>query len=301
MRSVASNPASRPFLPPAPLAGMALLSVLGVCDPQSPSAAFPDAPIAARVLSCGANVAVSSVTTPPVALVDDALVLVWVASATSDPTNLPVVRGGGITWDLVETNVRGAGIRRVSVFRGMPSAAFDGPLTIEFAGQEQQMVGWGIVEHTGVDTSGDNGSRAVVQTATADAIGFQTQAVIRPPSPSRPGNAMVGGFLVGAEDDVRPGSGFIELFEGGVPNRRMMVLFRSSPGSSVDVSWDGGAHWIGIALELESGAEGVGPAGNPTLLSTSCNSPQLSGARRPAAGPKAKGSPRPGDRGIRRP
>jgi hypothetical protein len=225
-------------------------------------------------------------------------VLLWVGSATGDPTNLPEVRGGGLNWDLVETHTRPGAVRRLSVFRAMSPDPASGPVTIDFGGQEQQVVGWGVVEHTGVNTSGVNGSGAIVQTASADAEGFQTRATVNL-SPSNPGHATVGGFLVGTETSVSPGPGFTKLLEGGPPTRRVMIEFQPNPNPSVEVSWPDPAHWIGIALELRAAPASTQVTSTPLKLAQlTCGGESLSAGRKPL-GAKADSPSRRSRRGNR--
>jgi hypothetical protein len=253
--------ARRP-LPSTRFLGLALLSAnFIVCDPAAapPPAPDPDpdGDIQATALACGAEARSTSITTINIDPVPNALVLVWVGSTTNDPTNLPVISGAGMSWDLVETHVRNAELRRLSVFRGMSSESAGGSLTIAFGGQEQESAAWGVIQHTGVNTSGHNGSGAIVQTGVADADGFNTSGRVNLNPPSSVGNATVGGFLAGTAIEISPGNGFTELFESGVPRRRVMVEFLPSPSTSVEASWPDPNHWIGIALELRAGSGGA--------------------------------------------
>lgn len=299
------------------LLAVALFASFSTCDAQSPSPVPPDPPppsppgppnpnINVDVLACGTNMRTTSLLTPSVSPVPNALVLVWVGSTTSVPTNIPVVSGGGMTWDLVETHIRGGGSRRLSVFRGRSSTPSGGLLTIDFDGQEQQVIGWGVVQHTGLDLSGENGSGAVVQTGVNAARGFDTFATVSLAPFSGGGNATVGGFLVGTGEDIAPGDGFIDLLENGQLGRRVMVEYQPSSDTTVDASWTEAAHWIGIALELKATTNGAaaGSFQSPTIAQLStCESSQSLGVRKaadsrddaprrpPRRGPKGPGRP----------
>jgi hypothetical protein len=221
----------------------------GFCDLGSPPGG--GSPIKAKVLACGAAPNATSATAD-ISAAAGTLVLVWVGSATEvEQTNLPTVQGGGMTWDLVASNVRNAAIRRLSVFRGTSSTPSGGSLTIGFGGQEQQALAWGVVEYSGVDVSGVNGSGAIVQIGTADAEALEVLASVDLGPFSSPSNATTGGFLAGA-NELLPGAGFAELFEAGQIKRTVMVEFKPSPDTRVDTTWLGGAHWLGIALELDA-------------------------------------------------
>jgi P pilus assembly chaperone PapD len=220
----------------------------GFCDLGSPPGG--GSPIKAKVLACGASANVTSATLD-ISAAAQTLVLVWVGSASEGSTNPPSVHGGGLTWDLVATHVRNAEARRLSVFRGMSSTPVHGLLTVDFGGQEQQALGWGVVEYSGVDVSGVNGSGAIVQVGTGAAELLETLGFAGLAPFSSPNNATVGGFFAGA-NHLSPGAGFVEMFEAGLLKRTVMVEFKPSPDTSVDASWLEGAHWLAIALELES-------------------------------------------------
>lgn len=290
---------------------VALLSSFSTCDAQSPSPVLPDpqppspgpppGSMGVGVLACGTTMRVTELTTSSISPVANALVLVWVGSTTPVPTNVPTVTGGGMAWDLVETHIRGGGERRLSVFRGMSRAPSNGLLTLDFDGQEQQVVAWGVVQHTGVDTSGDNGSGAIAQTATAAAEGFQTVARINL-APFSGANATVGGFLVGTDEGISPGAGFVDVFQAGQLGRRAMVEFQPGSATTVDASWPEAAHWIGIALELRSttnNAAGGALTAAPAQLTT-CGMSQFLGERR-AAGLRRDAPSRPPRRGATKP
>ncbi len=130
--------------------------------------------------------------------------------------NEPTISGVGLTWVKVDTKVStGVTTRRVTVFRAMGTASA-GALTIDFAGQTQVRCGWSWSEFTGTDTSGTNGSGAIVQSATAEATDAAPTAslTVTLSAFSNVNNATYGGIRYGGSsttDVLAAGSGFTQL------------------------------------------------------------------------------------------
>lgn len=104
------------------------------------------------------------------------LILLAVASHKTDTAspNAPTASGNGITWVEVVTflhDAAGADRSRITLLRGMVAAPSAGAVTIDFAGQTQHACLWSVEEFDGVDTSGTDGSGAVVQNGTQDSQG----------------------------------------------------------------------------------------------------------------------------------
>jgi len=101
---------------------------------------------------------------------DNALVLVGVASkdsSGSDPP-APTLAGNGLTYVQVATVVYDAigGVRsRLTLFRALGAAPSAGTITISFSASQDEC-SWSIVHAAKVDTSGTNGSGAIVQSST---------------------------------------------------------------------------------------------------------------------------------------
>ena len=101
---------------------------------------------------------------------DNALVLVGVASKDSsgaDPP-APTLAGNGLTYVQVATIVYDGvgGVRsRLTLFRALGASPSAGAVTITFSASQIEC-SWSIVHAAKVDTSGSNGSGAIVQSAT---------------------------------------------------------------------------------------------------------------------------------------
>lgn len=81
----------------------------------------------------------------------------------SNLTGPPTVTGCNLTWVEIETIASTTPVRRLTVFGAMGAAPAEGALTIDFDGDSQTSFCWGWGEFGGVDTSGSNGSGAIVQ------------------------------------------------------------------------------------------------------------------------------------------
>lgn len=88
-------------------------------------------------------------------------------AATPPPT--PTVTGCNLTWVQVATVLFGDDLavhRRLTLFRAMGASPTTGALTIDFAGATEAGCAWSLDEFTNADTSGTNGSGAIVQSPT---------------------------------------------------------------------------------------------------------------------------------------
>jgi len=74
--------------------------------------------------------------------------------------------GNGITW-VEEDTVLISSNRRLTLLRGLVAAPTSGTISINFSGTTQTHCSWAIGYFAGADTSGTNGSGAIVQNPTA--------------------------------------------------------------------------------------------------------------------------------------
>lgn len=111
----------------------------------------------------------TSATTASIAPAANALVLLAVQSEKAEPApSVPSISGGGMTsWTQVRTFAwDNAGTSRtLTLFRSLQASPGSGTVTIDFGAESQDLIQWSIIEFTGVDTTGTNGSGAVVQDA----------------------------------------------------------------------------------------------------------------------------------------
>lgn len=171
----------------------------------------------------------------------NSLQLLMVGSQTAAATvNVPTITGAGLTWVEVVTAIDSGNQRRCTLFRalGTPSV---GALTIDFAGQSQIRCGWSWSEASGVDTSGTNGSGAIVQSASAlNNGGTVTGLTVTLGAFSSTNNATYGAIRHGTTtaQTVTPGTGFNEL--GEAPSGSFITYqsqYNLANDTSVDWTW----------------------------------------------------------------
>ena len=182
----------------------------------------------------------------------------------SGTPNTPALSGNGLTWTLVRSEVEAASFRfRISVFRAMAVSPSSGAVSINFSGQTQNYCGWIITEFSDVNTSGSDGSGAIVQhngyanttntlTPTVSLSAFESAA-----------NATLGCFVHGQQSPMTPGSGFTEIADITVENNEQLYMeFRADNDTTVDCTQTtgGGNFSGGIALEIRAAVAGSAAA-----------------------------------------
>lgn len=188
------------------------------------------------------------------------LSLLTVSSRTAISTdpNQPTATGNGLTWVVVNSIVwdtTSSSRKRITVLRAMGASPSAGAVSIDFAAQNQTDVVWSVDEFDGIDTSGTNGSGAIVQSATnkdesiTAAILTVTLAAF-----SDGNNASFGGFCSDVAGTVSAaGTGFtLSGTAGG--NNPLGTEFRIDNDTTVDLTFSGNGMMGGIAIELKAAA-----------------------------------------------
>lgn len=215
------------------------------------------APVSASGLTTnGSNTDASSYATASITPSADKLILAWVYSIASAAPNTPTASGNGLTWVQVATTSDNIGNRRITLFRAMGASPSSGAVTFDFGGQTQIGCAWSVVEYDNVDTSGSNGSGAIVQ-AVADGSGANaTSFSITLSSFGSTLNATAGGFGIPLNTSGQPsvGSGFTSTGQRNQDNPNLAIAseFREDNDTSVDMSSGASSvPWAAIAVELK--------------------------------------------------
>lgn len=215
------------------------------------------APVSASGLTTnGSNTDASSYATASITPSADKLILAWVYSIASAAPNTPTASGNGLTWVQVATTSDNIGNRRITLFRAMGASPSSGAVTFDFGGQTQIGCAWSVVEYDNVDTSGSNGSGAIVQ-AVADGSGANaTSFSITLSSFGSTLNATAGGFGIPLNTSGQPsvGSGFTSTGQRNQNNPNLAIAseFREDNDTSVDMSSGASSvPWAAIAVELK--------------------------------------------------
>ena len=140
----------------------ASLAVLSLFAPSAALAAISATDLAEGGVS-GSNI--KSVPTQSIAPGANRLILAWILTTDNQTPDVPTLSGNGLTWVLVGLtywNPSGPYFGdNITLFRAMGASPTAGSVTISYP-SGQQSIAWSIVEFSGVDTSGTNGSGAVV-------------------------------------------------------------------------------------------------------------------------------------------
>lgn len=173
----------------------------------------------------------------------------------------PAVTGNGLTWVKV-AGVDFATIASVTqhlyVYRAMGASPTSGAVTIDAsAAGSQTSYSWSIVELSGTDTTGTNGSGAVVQSATTrtDANTTLAPALAAFGSAS---NATFGCFGGGSNNAITEEGGWTELSDagnddGGVDIYRLQTQFLATNDTSPSATWTSMAAGA-IGVEVKAAA-----------------------------------------------
>lgn len=172
-------------------------------------------------------------------------------------SSIGVPTGSGIVWTLVGTAVDydASGSRRtLFLYRGMATATVTGGFTITWGGTQTAKC-WNLDELTNVDTSGTQGSGAIVQSATNIGASVTSLSVTLGAFGSV-NNATYGAFSGAGDDTFTAGSGFAITGQAHPGTNEISVgcEFKATNDTSVDISLSPLDDIGGIAVELKSAA-----------------------------------------------
>lgn len=207
----------------------------------------------------------SSSTTASVTPSSNALELLTVYSRTGISTNpnQPTVTGNSLTWVAIATVIyddSSSSRRRITLFRALGASPSSGTITIDFGGQAQTDVGWSLDQATGTDTSGTNGSGAIVQSATnLDTGTSSTSLTVTLSAFGDSNNATFGAFSAGGSEVQTVGSGFTQLSNRVLASANISGLteWKTANDTSVDYTVAAGEQMGGIAIEIKMAAAAV--------------------------------------------
>lgn len=205
---------------------------------------------------------VSSQTTNSVAFQNNRLYLVTVTARSNGTPTISGITGGGITWVQIGSTSTAAPF--VAVYRGLvTSGATTGALTITL-GASCTSNKWAIDEFQNVDTTGTNGSGAIVQSASVLNHAAATSGSITLAAFGDATNNAAWGFFShnqGSETStIDPDSGWAALANNGTavtPAVSTMTEWKLGQDLSVDASWATSGAWAGWAAEIKAAAGGT--------------------------------------------
>ncbi len=177
-------------------------------------------------------------------------------STVCSDNDIGSVTGNGLTWANINRQCfssAGAPVHTVELWRTMGASPSTGTVDFGFGGSTQLNAAWAVIECTSPDTSGSNGSGAIVQSAT-NLVEPGTSLTVTLGAFGDAGNATLGVFGLATNQAVTPGTGFTELAEEqNSEGITLQVQWRNDNDTSVDASWssiDAG----GVAIEIKAAA-----------------------------------------------
>lgn len=187
------------------------------------------------------------------------------------PCNVTSITGCGLTWVHVTSINFGANGDRLSVFRAMGAAPTTGALTISLDATTTSCM-WQVMEFAGVDTTGTNGSGAVVQWGTSSTTSAGTSASTALNAFASANNATFGAFdAVGVSGSVgnisaTAGIGFTQIYNvSSTEWTNLSTEWRADNSVAVGETFSPAADVVGcIGIEIAAGIGGGGGGGGTT-------------------------------------
>jgi len=181
------------------------------------------------------------------------LVALVVKDSGGDNPPRPTVAGNSLTYVFVD-ETPGSDSRRVFLFRAMGASPTAGDITVTFS-NSQDIVHWAITEWSGVDTSGTDGSGAVVQSVNDEDTGTTTITVTLAAFGDATNNVsyISIGTLTGSGTRTQE-SGYTELVDDSAGAVGQATAFKigedTSPSYDTSVTTD---HYA-VAVEIKAAA-----------------------------------------------
>lgn len=184
------------------------------------------------------------------------LLVVGTPQQGANPTK-PTVSGASVTWteadDILWASV-GTPRRRTTVFRCLNVTGGSGVLTIDYGGVTQGGCSWALIEITGMDTSGTNGSGMVVQVVkSAIDPSAATSGSISLAALGSANNVAFGAVAHIANEVTTPGAGYAELTDnpGNNPSLSVQTEYLINV-TTVNASWATSSIWGITGIEIKA-------------------------------------------------
>ena len=216
---------------------------------------------AANLTASGDTTDGTSYTTASISPAANTLILAFINNIDLTTAGTVTLSGNSLTWVEVDTRTFG-GENRQTVFRAMGSSPSSGAVTITITGAVSNLLcTWTIDQLSGTDTSGTNGSGAIVQ-FLSDGVFPATTLTITLAAFSDTANATHGFWYQNGDTGMTAGSGFTELSDTSINDavlglRGVMSEFRSDNDTTVDASRATSAGIVGYGIEIKASALSV--------------------------------------------
>lgn len=176
-------------------------------------------------------------------------VLNW--DGTAGQNDIPTVTGNGLTWVQVNTVALDSNRGRLTVFRAMGASASTGAATITFPTNSQGGVVYQVADYAGIDTTGTNGSGAVVQSVTNSTAGATSLSASLAALASASNFGAAASCHVANEPET-PGGGATNLVRDwfGTPVTLSLMWEDNANVTTPAASWTTSAPAAMVALEI---------------------------------------------------
>lgn len=186
-----------------------------------------------------------------------ALVVHTAANADLTTGGTPALTGGGLTWVLVAETIVANG-QRAHLFRAMsatPGAAATLSAAFTATATHQTSCSFIVDEFDNVDTSGTNGSGAIVQAVAANGSAATTASATLAAFADAVNNATYFGGGIDGSAAITAEAGLTKSGETSAasgPARRRVSEFRTAADTTPSFTWTGNQAWCGIGVELKA-------------------------------------------------
>jgi hypothetical protein len=211
------------------------------------------------LLTNGKSGGVTSVNTASITPSEKKLILAVVMSDNNSGGNTnPTMSGNNLTWVQVITKQNATNTnQRISLFRAMGDGPATGAATIDWAGQTQTSIFWGIIEFSPVNNSGSNGAGAVVQSTSKDENTTDPMSMTLTLSTFGSNDNATFAAMIGPDNITDP-AGFTRIFGDSQdlgPDNNVAAVFKASPNTSTTFTSTGGGAGVstGVACEINFG------------------------------------------------
>lgn len=186
------------------------------------------------------------------------LVLLAVLSTIASTTpNTPTASGNGLTYVEIANitfHTIASPWSRLTIFRAMGASPSTGRITMDFGGQTQGSCNWSVSEYDGIDTSGSNGSGAIVQSATNSADSSAGPLTVTLAAFGNANNATFAAFGSGLNGSFAPNGGLTEIHDVATssPAATLETCWSASNDTSPDATPNTTGDLAGIAVEIKA-------------------------------------------------
>lgn len=206
---------------------------------------------ASALVTSSSGTGASSYATASITPTANSLVLAAVRANNGTTPNTPTATGCSLTWVAIDTQaITAAG--KITLFRALGAAPTAGAVTFDFGGLNNDQCHWQVSEFANVDTSGTNGSGAIIQSAkvTTDSV---TTITVTLAAFTSTNNATYGCLGSNNTKAMTEGTGFTELGEDNANSRTIETEWKNSNDTSVDWTVAANGDTFGaIAVEIKN-------------------------------------------------